>query len=231
MKQLFKRPLGLGVALVLALGLAACSNDGQEEPESSPSVTTSDGSPQNPNEEAPEPDGGEVTATPTTPHPTVEPTNTEPPSIDGDLSDAVRNAAHSYLVVRGNVVSHYQESPSSWLEEIEPLMTSAGYAALTENIGDGPAGAPWNIAHENGIEVEVESDCNIQEQAGEPTDSEVFIMCALTYFPTDEDGNRLPTTQIPNGWPYVGVQQPALLQMVRDGDKWLVDADYTGQAS
>lgn len=229
--------LHAAAAAVALLLLTGCTPGASEDP--TPSTTAITSPAPTASTAAPAPGGATVEAP--TPEPSAEPTQTQtltpgtptdtaPPALS-DLDPAISQAAIAYLDVRENAASHFHANPSDWLTLAQPLMTAEGFAAMAPQYQDGTPGNVWTVSHDNGLAVQVVSDCSLQEQAGVNTDVAKMVQCTVNDRVLGADGAPLATTAIPDTWPYVGVQDPALLLMERVGDTWLVAADYTGQAS
>lgn len=233
----------VAVAVALAFGVAGCSTETDTE------GTPSDPTPP-PTTQAVPMEPAPPEAEPTT-GPQAQPSATDPaggtegpvagtgssdeqmPDVK-DLDDEVLiEAATGFIQARENQWSHHHTSPLDWLEEARPYVTDSYYEAQQERINpEGSAGSEWNIAHDQGLAVEARvSECGVNVASGVDDENSKTVQCAVTDIVVDQDGNQVPTTQIPLNWTRVGSQPVAMLLMVREGDKWLVDQDGTGLVS
>ncbi len=136
-----------------------------------------------------------------------------------------REVAIDYLAARENAISYKHR----WLAEVRPLMTRDGWQRLSRAAGDS-GGYPRATAQAHRWEVNVSVACQHNPDAGPATATQVTLVCELTDRTTNGGGVPIPITDLPAGWPYDGPQPPALLDLREVGGRWLVDADYTGEA-
>lgn len=234
------------VALVLSLGVAGCGA-GEDDEATSPAPSGSQSATTEPPAQVPaappeaQPTSGTSTQDPTrsTSAPDdVSGTSAPPegaPEVGelGDEKQAIIKTATGFIVARENQWSHQHKSPLDWLEEARPYVTDSYYKSMKERINpEGSAGAEWSIAHDKGYAVKARvSECGVNVASGVDDESNKTVQCAVTDLVVDKDGNQVPTTQIPLEWTRVGSQPVAMLLIVKQGDKWLVDQDGTGMVS
>lgn len=236
--QRHRSALAVTAVLALSLGLSACGvgSDPQvsESTSASPSPSGSgyQNGPVEPDPEDSSPPSTASTAT-TAATPSSGTPETDMPEVKAVDDKAITEAATKYVTARENRVSHTRQKPSDWLKEAKPYMTDDLYKEVAGQTSDeGSPGAEWNVAHDQKIGVKVEvSECGVNVASGVDTDKKKFIQCAVTDIVVDADGKAVPTTKIPLNWTYVGSQSPAMLEMVKVGEKWLVSQDATGMAS
>ena len=200
---------GALTAVVLAAGCSAAGSAPSAAPPGAPSPATSSAPP------APVSDVPQVTAEP------------DPTPARADL--ALTEAASRYLAARENAISYKHRTPRSWLSEVRPVMTRAGWQRLADSAGDS-GGYPAATARANKWSVRVTVACHHNPDAGPPTATRATLTCSLTDRTTNGGGIAIPVKDLPAIWPYDGPQPPALLEMHQTGGRWLVDADRTGQA-
>lgn len=206
--------------------LAGCATTA--DPSASPSTTPSIDQPR------------AVPATPSVPQvpdlsTSASPDPSSPDASPGDeptlapVSKNVTEVATKYLKERENASSHYRTSPTEWLDKVKPLMTSDGYkqvrAGVSEDAGDDRV---WQVSHEQGLAVKVTAECQV-DTAGGDTDTFKALVCTITDMPVDKDGNLVPTTKIPDSWPYAGTNT-ATLNMTNTAEGWRVSLDASGMA-
>jgi hypothetical protein len=148
-------------------------------------------------------------------------------------SKDIQESATAFLTVRENQMSWNQANVTSWLDQVKPLMTEEGYGRIASGIDpNGSPGNTWETAHAQGIATKVQvGKCFVNLASGVDTPTRKIIQCPVVDTPIDKDGKPLATTRIPSMWPYAGSRPNALLEMRKQGDKWYVHADWTGQAS
>lgn len=153
-------------------------------------------------------------------HPTTKP-----------IPDDTAKVATAYLNARENAASYDQPTATSWLKNVEPLMTKKGFEVMKASLGD-PSGAQyaWQVSHDKGYAVKVSVNC-VANSAVPDTDTSKALLCSLTDQVVDKTGKPVPTTDIPPSWPYVGPQASATLMMAKVGSDWRVDLDASGMAS
>lgn len=165
-----------------------------------------------------------------------EPVSAEPSSVPeiGEIGSAeVSEVAAAYIEARENRVSHTMEAPEDWLDVAEPFLTEEAHERMLGEINpEGSLGSDWYTAHDEGLAVEVTvEDCGVNVASGVDEEDRKMVQCAVSNTLVDEDGEPIPTTQIPAGWTAVGPQPAAMLLMVQEDGSWLVSDDYTGRAS
>ena len=141
----------------------------------------------------------------------------------------VLEVATRYLAARENAISYKHPTPRSWLKEVRPVMTRAGWQRLSDSAGDS-GGYPAATARANKWSVRVTVACHHNPDAGPATATRATLTCSLTDRTTNGGGIPIPVKDLPAIWPYDGPQPPALLELRRVGGRWLVDADRSGQA-
>lgn len=224
-------------ALTVMVAVTACSgstgDSGASATLSSPRTTA-----QAP---VPEPGGGEVDPTESGAPPAAASSSSTssapssavtPPSMSKVTGD-VTTVARKYVEVRENAQSYYQKTPRSWLSQMKPLVSATLYAKMKRDASgaqNGNLGNVWATAHARKLTVHVVSKCQVNNQGGPNTASRKFLTCTVNDKPADKDGKVLPLTQIPPNWPYAGAQAAAQLDMRKEKGRWVVNADYTGQA-
>lgn len=163
--------------------------------------------------------------------------STAPPTTRGTVLSATKvppalqSVASAYLKRRENAIAYYQSSPVAWVATERRFMTSSGYkqlVATTADTGGTGAGFPYLTAHHFKWEVRVSANCSTVPDSHNTNTSEV-VGCELTDTMLGESGAPVPTSQLPNLWPYNGPQPQASLAMVASGSTWLVQQDLTGQ--
>lgn len=218
------------IALIATSGLvlSGCTSD---DPSPEPTDAKSTGA------EAPDVDEGETP-------PSDEPSSDEDKPDDEDAAPpealdiedkTVQEAAEKYLDARENQASYKHKKPEDWLKQVKKYMTDEGFKELSDSTGDDKGtggGSAWSVSHKQKIAVKVNvGKCKELTQAGTNSDTEKTISCSVSDIVVDKDGKNLPTTKIPSGWPYVGDQQTALLDMRKEGKGWKVHMDMTGMAN
>lgn len=245
---------GLSLSLMVLLAGCAPSEEAQSEPEptaSAASETTTE-SPAGDVGDEPEPgsagsasQSGEPSASATTSASAsseasgaAEGTGQEnrQPGVEPVDNESLQGTAEDYLNARENQMSYQHEKPLDWLDDVKPLMTQEAFAELEESTGGGEGvssgGNAWAISHEEGLAVQAEvGECGVDMAAGLDEPDSKMVRCPVTDVVVDEDGDPVPSTEIPSMWPYVGPQRPAVLHMVREDGQWKVQMDATGLAS
>lgn len=139
-----------------------------------------------------------------------------------------------YLQARENSVGSNQSSPTSWIDEVKPLVTSNWLGALhpKSDTTTGNANAEYTIAHENNYTVKATvSDCIWDIEQAEPTASDGVIYCDVTDSTVlHTSGNTTAAENLPFGWSRNGPQNPATIKVVKLNGKWLISYDNTGEA-
>lgn len=232
----------------LATGIAGCGGSDESDPSSTsataaasqvPSSQASAPSADTPAEEVAPPDSPSTDSSPagTAPNsPAESPVSVSPrdgtPLVATASSD-IQEVAMAYLELRENQVSWNQKSPGDWVESAKGILTPKGYSTLKKRFGaEGSLGAEWQVAHDQGIATKVSAKkCGLNLASGINTSTHKVLQCAIQDVPVDKEGKPLPVTKIPSMWTYAGVQPVALLEMVKKGGKWYVQADWTGLAS
>lgn len=208
----------LATALAIgALALSGCTDSGQSPEETS--TQSAEPIQANPGEEEP-----------TTPAPSAS--SVDPHELDpGELDDAQFAAVQSYLTVRENAESTLYPDRAAWEKALRGTTTEAGYTSAVEMYGPADSSNARRVAQAEGYRVQVSVGNCIINPAFENTDTSVAVQCELTDTVTDAEGNLLPSGSVNSTWPYFGEQYAPVMLLAKDGDKWLMDGDYTGQAS
>lgn len=169
----------------------------------------------------------------TTSAPSSTTTGVAPPKA---APSSLNEVITEYLRLRENRIAADYETPQSWLDDVEPLITEDGFPAL-EKLSEGWAKAEqndWEIAHAgDGYAIDVKvSDCGIHPAAGVDTADHKIIQCALTdRVLRASDESPLPTTELDLRFTLTGTRPPPLLELRKVGKDWKVAADITGLAS
>ncbi len=163
-----------------------------------------------------------TTSAPTATNPLTVPPPAVPPQMVAD--------AQSFLAQRENAIGFNQPSATAWVTAVQPLMTPAGWAALSKSTADGNPGIAYTTAHQQQLTVKATATCAVDRDPGPPTATFTELSCSVTDQTLQANGQPLPVDQIPQPWPYQGPQVPARLAMGNVNGQWLVDADQTGLA-
>jgi len=156
-------------------------------------------------------------------------TSPAPAPTAARAESTVEQVATRYLAARENAISYTHPSPRSWLAQVRPVMTAAGWQRLADSLGDS-GGFPAATARAHKWSVRVAVLCRHNPDAGPASDTAVTLTCAVTDRTVDAGGVPVPHKDLPSIWPYEGAQPPALLAMRNVAGRWLVYADQTGQA-
>lgn len=159
-----------------------------------------------------------------------------PPPEALSVEESLQETAEKYISARENQASYFHKKPADWLGKVKEHMTPEGYEALRSSVGspdEASGGYAWNVSHDQGLAVKPQvGECMELTQASETSsDTTKTVSCSVTDVVVDKEGKNVPTNEIPPTWPYVGEQQDALLEMVKDGEGWKVNGDMTGMAN
>lgn len=231
MKTKRYRRATLGFAAILtagALALAGCTDD--KEPDDQASSTA-------PSAEAPGVggDGGSEGSSESEGDEEL-PEDQGPPPEALSVDETLQESAEKYISARENQASHFHKKPTDWFGKVKKYMTADGYDTLkasAETGDDASGGYAWGVAHDQGLAVKPQvGECKELTQASKTSsDTKKTVSCSVTDIVVDKKGKNVPTNKIPSTWPYVGEQQDALLEMVKDGEGWKVNMDMTGMAN
>lgn len=214
------------VAVAALLALSGCTGGDQEEsPPSSPK--SAEPAPANPGASEGSADDGET--------PAKEMTDEERKRIEkemtpGDVSDKQLDAIRSYLEVRENSESTQYKDVDEWKRAMKKVTTGDGLKTALESYQPEDSSNARMVAKDSGYKVSVAvGACTENPGFGGGKDS-IAVQCEMTDLVKTDDG-LVPSQDVDNTWPYFGEQQQPTLVVAKDGDKWLVDGDYTGKAS
>ena len=208
------------VLLSTAILLSAC---GSSHHKSAPATTI------------PPPPGIPVPTTTTAP--TTTTTLPPPPSAPVVSPDAVLTIT-KYVSAREDSIGADQTSPTSWLGQVKPLMTPAGYATAPQ-YGPLSSGGAYATAHQMNWKISTSvSSCVWAIQGNEPTGSSSAatsttapitqgqVTCTLDDTVVNSaTGAPIATSTLPYGWAATGAQPPVVVSLIDQGGVWLIDAD------
>ncbi len=170
-----------------------------------------------------------ATAT-TTPSPVTTTSRPEVSSLPSTVESAINAAAQKYLIHVENSQSYFRENPRSWLADVKPLMTTAGYREVSRrpNLTD----PGWPIAHSRGWQVQLTAACRRNHPDGETNEldqisaktTRVLTLCRFTDLTWDRRGDPVPTNDLTAAWAFHG-SKSALLDLRKVKGKWLVQSD------
>lgn len=159
----------------------------------------------------------------TTPAPST--TAAQPPA-------AALKTVTAYLQARENNLGADQAGPTAWLSTVQPLSTPEWFAKLQPPDTPQTSSTSYNyrLAHANGYTVKANvTNCIWDRDVMLPTATQGAVICSV-YDTTYGSGGRILTpANLPFGWTATGQQPAALLKIVLQNGKWLVDGDLTGQ--
>ncbi|MBV8981624.1 MAG: hypothetical protein JO086_12045 [Acidimicrobiia bacterium] len=148
-------------------------------------------------------------------------------------SPEVLAATTAFVDRREDRVGADQPSLTSWLPGVHPYVTSAMYARLQPRPDD-PTGTPrgdFDIAHQRGYVVRAHpTNCIWDLQKPAPTPTSGWVYCDLTDTTVDAvTGAPVSQAVLDAHWTENGPQDPLIVAVVKNGDRWYVDEDATGQ--
>lgn len=216
---------GVAVAAAALLVLSGCTDSGEQE--ESPQAQTAEPAPANPGNAGPSDGGGEETPQELTDE---ERERIEKEMAPGDVSEDQLEAIRVYLEVRENSESVRYDDVSAWEEALKKVTTDTGYETAVEMYHPGETSNARNVALDEEYDVRVAVGACYENPGFGGGDDTVAVQCELTDLVEDGDG-LVPSQDVDNTWPYYGEQVSPTLVVAKDGDKWLVDGDYTGKAS
>lgn len=139
----------------------------------------------------------------------------------------VVDLATSYIKARESQVGADQASATSWLEVAKPLVTAEWLATLKGQVPP----PDYATAQDKGYVVSAKvTDCVWNKELAKPTSSSGSVFCTVTDRTLDKaSSTEVNAANLPKGWTHNGAQTPAILTVVKQGGKWLVNGDVTGQ--
>lgn len=223
MKSFTWHKTGISLAAVVLLTLAGCTA-GNDEEDSPTSSRSAEPAPANPG--ATEPSDSE---TPT------EMSDEERKKIEaemspGDVSEAQLDAVRDYLEVRENSESERYDDVDDWESALKKVTTKTGLKTALEMYRPEDNSNARMVAAEKKYEVRVAAGACMENPGFGSDGDSIAVQCELTDLVEDSDG-LVPSQNVDNTWPYYGEQEQPTLVIAKDGNKWLVDGDYTGKAS
>lgn len=225
MKPLSPGKAAIAIVAATALALTGCTGDG-DDPDAPPSSQGAEPAPANPGASEPSDDSSEEATEMTD----EERERIEKEMTPGDVSDKQLSAIRAYLEVRENSESTSYDDVDAWKSALKKVTTPEGLKTALETYRPEETSNARNVASGNDYKVRVAvGACAENPGYGDEGDS-IAVQCEMTDLVEDSDG-LVPSQDVDNTWPYYGEQQQPTLVVAKDGDKWLVDGDYTGKAS
>lgn len=213
------------VAVTALLALSGCTGGGQED-NPPPSSKSAAPAPANPGAS----EGSDDEAAPAKEMTDEERERIEKEMTPGDVSDKQLDAIRSYLEVRENSESTQYKDVDEWKSAMKKVTTGEGLKTALESYQPEESSNARMVAEDNDYKVSVAvGACTENPGFGGGKDS-IAVQCEMTDLVKTDDG-LVPSQDVDNTWPYFGEQQQPTLVVAKDGDKWLVDGDYTGKAS
>lgn len=217
----------IAIAAAATLALAGCTG-GSEEDNPPPSSKSAEPAPANPGaSQANDDDGDEAPATEMTDE---ERKRIEKEMTPGDVNDKQLDAIRSYLEVRENSESTKYKDVDEWEAALKKVTTKEGLKTALESYRPGESSNARTVADTNGYKVSVAVGACKENPGFGGDKNSMAVQCEMTDLVKTDDG-LVPSQDVDNTWPYFGEQQQPTLVVAKDGDKWLVDGDYTGKAS
>lgn len=143
-----------------------------------------------------------------------------------DQLDAIR----AYLEVRENAESTKYDDREEWEEALEKVTTDQGLETVLESYSPADNSNARMVATEREYEVQVSVGECVENPGWGEDNNTIAVQCELTDLVYDDQG-MVPSQDVDNTWPYYGEQESPILVLTKDGDKWLLDGDFTGKAS
>lgn len=154
-----------------------------------------------------------------------------PTMASGDLEEQQFAAVRSYLEVRENSESVRFDGASSWRAAIRNTTTADGADQVIKRFKPPRTSPARQAATQNDYVVEpMVGECTTNP-AMPATDTRVGVVCELIDLVTQQGGRVVPPDKVDPRWAEVGNRTSPLLVLEKSSGSWLVDADYTGQAS
>jgi hypothetical protein len=149
-------------------------------------------------------------------------------------SAEVLAVVQKYIQAQEDSVGADQSSPTSWIDGLKSITTTAWFAKLqpVDNPSTGTTPYNFTLAHQNNYTVKANlSGCAWDNITLKPTADKGLVNCSLS----DETiqrttGKSIPAADLPFGWTAVGPQDSPRLVLVKQAGKWLVNGDLSGQA-
>ncbi len=156
------------------------------------------------------------------------------PKPGGRPEKAVLDVVQTYVQAREDAVGADMGSPTSWIDRVKPIVTSAWYDTLKPPEVAPTGNVPFDFvtAHQNSYVVKASlTNCSWDSILQKPSSDMGLVVCNLK----DKTINRTTGAEIsagslPFGWSFTGSQTPVQINMIKQGSKWLVGGDSTGQA-
>lgn len=224
-KTLSPAKAGTAIAVATVLALSGCTGD-DDEPDAPASSQDAKPAPANPGVSEPSDDGDEEATEMTD----EERERIEKEMTPGDVSDKQLSAIRAYLEVRENSESTQYDDVDAWKSALKKVTTSGGLKTALESYRPEETSNARNIASENDYKVRVAVGACVENPGYGGEGDSIAVQCEMTDLVEDSDG-LVPSQNVDNTWPYYGEQQQPTLILAKNGDKWLVDGDYTGKAS
>lgn len=176
-------------------------------------------------------DGGGAGDVQETPEPTAGADADSEGEDLGEISKEQLAAVTAYLDVRENAETIRYPKVEDWEKDLKGVTTTAGYESAMEWFAPNRMSAARSIATTEGYAVKAQPSGCYPNSNYPATDTSIGLQCNLMDLVVDKNGDPIPTTEIDQTYPYFGQQDGPMLVLVKDGDKWLVDADNTYDAS
>jgi hypothetical protein len=157
--------------------------------------------------------------------------NAEKQMRPNELAADQMQAIRSYLSVRENAESVQYASHPAWRRAMAKVTTVSGAKQSVERYEPAETSNAQNVAQQGNYVVKILLGGCTTNPAFHNTSSTIAAQCDLTDLVVTKAGAVVPTEQIDPSWPYSGTQTSPLLVLQKTRGQWLVDADYTGQAS
>ena len=156
------------------------------------------------------------------------------PKPGGRPEKAVLDIVQTYVQAREDAIGADMASPTTWLDSIKPIVTSAWLNTLqpSENASTGNVPFDFVTAHQNSYVVKASlSNCSWDSILQKPSGDRGLVVCNLNDKTINRTtGAEINASNLPFGWSFTGKQTPVQISVVKQNDKWLVDGDSTGQA-
>lgn len=206
--------------LLVGVGATGCAHESPTE-KPSESVTPVEAAPVEPSDEE------STSKDDATPLATIDPKELKP----GDLNKTQLHAVAQYLTVRENSESAAYKDGSDWAKDLKDVTTADGFKDASKQFGRPDSSGARNIAQEQGYVVQVATGGCILTPDFPNDKTTVAVQCDLTDLVVDKGGDTVPSSSVDTAWPYYGTREGPVLVLAKKGDKWLLDGDYTGEAS
>lgn len=242
-RPLMPRIVAAALAVTTLAGCSASSTPSSPEETSSSTSSPVQPAPANPGGSTQENPGGSEgpggsdapsghSTSPSTSGTTEQPQ--QQPTLDaGEATESQIAAVREYLAVRENAESVRYDGIDAWKSALKKVTTEHGYGSALHTYGPAPQSNARMVGRRWGYEVKVSvSNCIRPPGASHGNnDNTVTLQCQLTDLVVNKEGTLVPSNAVDHTWPYYGKQESPTVTLAKAGDKWLVDGDYTGQAS